>query len=153
ASVTITGTNFSGATGVSFGATPATSFTVNSTTSITATSPAAPAGAVDVTVTTPAGTSAVVAADKFTYVTPPSPPTVTGVSPGSGTTAGGTSVVISGTNFSGVTGVSFGATAAASFTVNNPGQITAVSPAEAAGPVDVTVTNIGGTSPTGSPDR
>ena len=47
--VTITGTNFSGATAVSFGGTAATGFTVNSATSITATSPAG-TGTVDVTV-------------------------------------------------------------------------------------------------------
>ncbi|HEY2665905.1 MAG TPA: IPT/TIG domain-containing protein, partial [Actinomycetota bacterium] len=152
ASVTISGTNFTGATGVSFGATAAAGFTVNSATSITATSPAAPAGQVDITVTAPAGTSALVAADKFTYATPPSPPTVTGVSPLSGSTAGGTSVVISGTNFTGATGVSFGTTPATGFTVNNAGQITATSPARAPGPVDVTVTNLGGTSPTGAAD-
>ena len=39
-SVTITGTNFTGATAVTFGATAATSFTVNSATSITAIAPA-----------------------------------------------------------------------------------------------------------------
>jgi len=43
-SVTITGTNFSGATAVTFGATAATGFTVNSTTKITATSPQEGAG-------------------------------------------------------------------------------------------------------------
>jgi uncharacterized protein YhjY with autotransporter beta-barrel domain len=57
-SVTLTGTNFTGATGVSFGATAAASFTVNSATSITATAPqASSVGTVDVTVTTPSGTS------------------------------------------------------------------------------------------------
>ena len=49
--MTITGTNFTGATAVKFGATNAASFTVNSATSITATSPAG-SGTVDVTVTT-----------------------------------------------------------------------------------------------------
>ena len=56
--VTITGTDFTGATAVHFGTAPATSYTVNSSTSITATAPAGTAGTVDVTVTTPAGTSA-----------------------------------------------------------------------------------------------
>src|SRR5438067_10286756 len=64
-SVTITGTGFAGATAVKFGATSATKFTVNSSTSITATSPPAIPGVVDVTVTTPAGTSAVSLADHF----------------------------------------------------------------------------------------
>ena len=68
-SVTITGTNFTGATAVTFGATAATTFTVNSATSITATSPAEAAGTVDVTVTTPgAPHGATPAADQFTYV-------------------------------------------------------------------------------------
>ncbi|MEV6984616.1 IPT/TIG domain-containing protein [Sphaerisporangium sp. NPDC051017] len=67
-SVTITGTNLTGATAVAFGGTAATSFTVNSATSITATSPAATAaGAVDVKVTTPDGTSATSSAGTFTY--------------------------------------------------------------------------------------
>ena len=67
-SVTITGSNFSGATGVHFGTTRATTFTVVSPTSISATSPAGSPGTVDVTVSTPYGTSAVTSADEFTYV-------------------------------------------------------------------------------------
>jgi len=64
-SVTISGTGFTGATGVSFGGTSATAFTVVSDTQITATSPAsATDGPADVTVTTPAGTSAPV---RFSY--------------------------------------------------------------------------------------
>ena len=55
--VTITGTSFTPTATVHFGATPANSVTVNSTT-ITATSPPASAGPVNVTVTTPGGTSA-----------------------------------------------------------------------------------------------
>jgi hypothetical protein len=54
--VTITGTDFSGATAVSFGAVPAASFVVESDTQITAYSPRASApGSVPVSVTTPAG--------------------------------------------------------------------------------------------------
>jgi hypothetical protein len=66
-SVTITGTGFSGATSVKFGSNAATSLTINSATSITATSPAESVGTVDVTVTTPVGTSATSSADQFTY--------------------------------------------------------------------------------------
>jgi hypothetical protein len=80
------------------------------------------------------------------------PPTVTGVNPSSGPTAGGTSVTIAGTGFACVSGVSFGGTPATTFTVTSPTDITAVSPAGAAGPVDVTVTNCFGTSPTGTAD-
>jgi hypothetical protein len=50
----------------------ASSFTVNSATQITAVDPASSvAGSVDVTVTTPNGTSATATADRFTYVSPP----------------------------------------------------------------------------------
>ena len=67
-SVSISGAALSGATAVSFGGRAASSFTVNSDTSITATSPAgALPGAVDVTVTTPGGTTATSSADQFTY--------------------------------------------------------------------------------------
>jgi len=65
-SVTITGTNFTGATGVSFGGTAATAFTVNSATSMTATTPARDAGAAAVSVTTPEGTAT--SAGAFTFV-------------------------------------------------------------------------------------
>jgi alpha-tubulin suppressor-like RCC1 family protein len=64
--VTITGTNFLGATSVRFGSHEAT-YTVLSETSISATSPAG-YGTVNVTVTTPAGTSPVSTADQFTYL-------------------------------------------------------------------------------------
>ncbi|MDD5024671.1 MAG: PKD domain-containing protein, partial [Methanoregula sp.] len=69
-SVTITGTGFTGATSVKFGSTAASSWTINSATSITATSPAHAAETVDVTVTTPVGTSATSPVDRFTYAAP-----------------------------------------------------------------------------------
>ena len=78
-SVTITGTELIDATGVSFGSTAATSYTVNSATQITATAPAGSAGTVDVTVTTPGGTSTTSPSDHYTYVPEP---TVTKVEPG-----------------------------------------------------------------------
>jgi trimeric autotransporter adhesin len=69
-SVTITGTNFSEATAVEFGSASAMSFKVVSPTSITAVSPAG-TSTVDVTVSTPGGTSATGSADKFSYVVAP----------------------------------------------------------------------------------
>jgi hypothetical protein len=149
--VAIAGANLSGATGVQFGSTPATSFTVNSATSVTATAPAGNAGAVDVTVTTPGGTSATSSADQFTYVVPPpSPPTVIIVNPNSG--PAGTSVTVSGSNFTGVTEVDFGSGNKATFTVNNSTTLTATAPA-GSGTVDVTVTTAGGTSKTLTDDQ
>jgi sugar lactone lactonase YvrE len=70
-SVVITGTNLAGATAVSFGGTPASGFTIKSNTQITATAPAEPAGTVDVTVSTAAGTSSSNAGDQYTYIAPP----------------------------------------------------------------------------------
>ena len=67
-SVTIAGEHFVGATAVSFGGEPATSFTVGSDTTITAVAPASAAGTVDVTVTSPNGTSAAGAGDHFTFL-------------------------------------------------------------------------------------
>ncbi|WP_263358142.1 IPT/TIG domain-containing protein [Acidicapsa ligni] len=148
-SVTITGTNFTGATAVNFGAAGA-SFIVNSGTSITATSPVG-TGTVDVKVTTAGGTSATSAADQFSYIVPA--PTVTAIAPAIGPTIGGSSVTITGTNFSGVSGVSFGGTAASGFTVNSATSITATSPRESAGAVDVTVTTANGTSVTSAADQ
>ena len=73
--VTITGTGFTGATAVLFRTAQATGVTVDSDTVITAMSPAG-TGVVDVTVAGPNGTSAISAADKFTYsATPPAAPT------------------------------------------------------------------------------
>ena len=64
--MTITGTNVAAATAVNFGPNGATNVIVVSSTQITATSPPG-SGTVDVTVTTPSGTSATSTADQFTY--------------------------------------------------------------------------------------
>jgi hypothetical protein len=71
-------------------------------------------------------------------------PVVSGVSPSVGPLAGGTSVTISGSGFTGATAVDFGGVPAASFSVVSDSEVTAVSPAQSAGPVDVTVTAPGG---------
>jgi len=114
--VTITGTNFTGATAVSFGGTAASSFTIVSPTTISAVVASGASG--DVSVTTPAGT---VTASGFTYV---AAPTITSFTPASG--GAGTVVSITGTNLAGATSVRFGTTPATSFTVVSPTSITAV---------------------------
>ena len=130
---------------------PPTSFTVTSSTSITATSPAEPAGTVDVTVTTPVGTSATGSADKFTYQ---AFPTVTGVTPGAGITTGNTTVTITGTGLNGATAVKFGANAGTILTDPVAGtSMTVKSPAGSAGTVDITVTTPIGTSATSTADQ
>jgi Regulator of chromosome condensation (RCC1) repeat/IPT/TIG domain len=140
--VTITGVNLAEATAVHFGAAAASSFTVNSATSIAAVSPPG-TGVVDVSVTTPGGTSPANAGDKFTYQPLPA---ITKVTPNKGPAAGATSVTISGTSLAGATAVSFGTTPAASFTVNSATSISAVSPAGTSGASPIAVTTPTGTS-------
>ncbi len=145
-SVTITGTGFTGVTAVKFGTANAASYSVASETSIIAVSPPG-TGAVNVTVTNAAGTSASSQADKFTYGA-----TVSEVEPNAGPTAGGTSVAITGTGFTGVTAVKFGTANAASYTVSSETSIIAVSP-PGTGAVNVTVTYPGGSSATSQADK
>jgi hypothetical protein len=140
-SVTITGTNLSGATGVTIGGAAATGFVVVSNTTITAMTPAGAAGTASVVVTTSGGSNA--ANTLFTYV---APPTVSGVSPSSGPTVGGTSVTITGANFTGATGVTIGGAAATGVVVVSNTSITAVTPAGTAGTASVVVTTSGGSN-------
>ncbi|PBC69736.1 IPT/TIG domain-containing protein [Streptomyces sp. TLI_235] len=140
AQVTLTGTNLTSVTAVAFGTSPATSFTVVSATQITAVAPPGTAGPVQVSVTSPGGTSGGLA---YYYT---SAPTLTSVTPSQGPTAGGTAVTLAGTNFSNATAVAFGTAAAASFSVVSATQINAVAPPGTAGPVQIKVTTPGGTS-------
>jgi uncharacterized protein with beta-barrel porin domain len=66
--VTINGSGFDGATSVKFGSVVATSFTVSPNGSkIEAVAPAHSAGAVDITVTAPGGSSAANSGDRYTF--------------------------------------------------------------------------------------
>ena len=177
--VTITGTNFTGATAVSFGPSKAESFKVNSATSITAESPPAPgvvSGTVEVTVTTPEGESLSSPGDRFGYGEPPSgsvgatgatgatgPAGVTGATGPTGATgatgeagAAGPAGVTGATGPAGATGATggTGATGPAGVTGTGgpagPGGSTgAAGEAGATGPAGVTGTT-GSTGPTGA---
>jgi hypothetical protein len=147
--VTITGVALTGATGVTFGTTPATSVTFNSATRVTAVAPPGAPGTVDVQVVTPAGLTAATTTDRYTYW----PPTVSKLSTKSGSVAGGTGVVITGKFLLGATSVDFGGTPASEVVAQSSTQIFAVSPPEAAGTVDVTVTTPAGTSPISTADQ
>ncbi len=142
--VTINGTNFVPGASVSFGGIASPAVTFVSATQLKAVAPAHAAGTVDVRVTTPGGTSAIVAGDHYTYEPPP---TVSSVSPNAGPTGGGNTVTINGTNFVPGATVKFGTTASATVTFVSATQLKAVAPAHAAGTVDVRVTTPGGTSP------
>jgi hypothetical protein len=90
----------------------------------------------------------------YGYGYPAPAPTVVYVSPNFGPTTGGTTVTITGSGFCGtITAVNFGANAATGITTINDTTATAVSPAGAAGQVDVTVTTSKGTSATGPGDK
>jgi hypothetical protein len=124
---------------------------VNSDSSITAYAPAGEAaGTVDVRVTNLGGRSARAAGDRFAYRV--MLPSVTSVSPNLGPQDGGTEVTITGMNFNSVAAVAFGGVAAG-FWVNSDTSITAFSPAGSMGPVDVTVTTLGGTSAASAADQ
>ena len=145
ATVTISGKGLTGATEVKFGSAAATILSVTDT-SITVTIPPG-SGVVDVSVTTPGGTSVTSTASRFSYL-----PVVNSISPNYGPLEGGTQVTISGSGFTGASAVNFGAKPAVSFTINSDTQITATAPA-GSGWVDVTVTTAGCTSSTGAGDR
>jgi hypothetical protein len=140
--VTITGTALGFATAVHFG-TKAAIVTSDKATSVTAIAPAG-TGTVDVTVTTPAGTSPAVAADHFTYGATPPAPVVTAISPATGAAKGGTSVKITGKNLLGTTAVLFGGHHAA-FSKVTATSLVAVSP-PGTGKVAVQVVTPGGKS-------
>ncbi|WP_051235942.1 midcut-by-XrtH protein [Ottowia thiooxydans] len=142
AMVTLTGTGLTAASGVTFGGIAAASVVVINPTTITAITPAHPAGVVDVAVTTPSGSA--LAPQSYTYMLPP---TVAQVSPNSGSTTGGTSVTLTGSGLSAATGVTFDGISATSVNLVDSTTITAITPAHAAGTVDVTVTTPSGVAP------
>ncbi len=146
--VTLTGSDLAGATSVRFGSLDA-SFTVNDDGTIDAVAPPQDAGTVDVRVITLGGTSAVTAADQFSYV---APPTVAGLGQPTGPLAGGTVVTLTGANLAGATQVAFDG-APVAFVVNADGTLTATAPAHDGGSIDVVVTTPGGTSPTVAEDQ
>ncbi len=141
-SVTITGANLANAVAVMFGTVEADTFANDTGNQIVVTSPAGTAGKVDIRVVTAGGTSAVTSKDKFMYV---GAPTVTKISPTSGPVSGGAKMTITGTNLANVIAVLFG-TVAARIKSDTATQIVVISPAGAAGTVDVTVVTAGGTS-------
>jgi len=143
--ITINGSAFAPGSTVTVGGVPCASVVVASTLRITCLTPAREAeGAADVIVTNPDSQTGALAG-AFTYIAPPE---ITTVTPNSGTTLGGTSVTISGRFFGSGATVTIGSVPCASMSVDFSSQITCVSPAHAAGVVDVVVTNSDGQSDT-----
>jgi large repetitive protein len=140
---------------VYFGPTIAQNWTCTDVLCTAAAPPSASLDTVDIRVSNPAGSSALSAADRFSYQPsppPPPPPTVTGVSPASGGSNGGDQVTITGSGFTGTTAVDFGGIAAASFAVVDDSHIMATTPI-GRGTIDVTVYNAAGASPVTSADN
>ncbi|OEV37460.1 hypothetical protein HS99_0006175 [Kitasatospora aureofaciens] len=134
--VTIIGTHLTGTTAVHFGNRLATHVVVVDDNEITCVTPAGQ-GVVNVTVTTPGGTSFPV---PFYYIPPPR---ITALHPSAGPVAGGTTVTIEGRNLQTVTTVTFG-TATLVPTVLSDSQITVTTTPAAPGTVPVVVTTVGG---------
>jgi hypothetical protein len=153
-SVSLIGTNFTGASEVRFGTGVAVnSFTVLSSTQITASITIISGtgiGPRDVSVTTPGGS--VILPDSF--VIKQALPAVTSVSPNQASEGETIDVIISGSNFDGVTAVNFGAgVSVKSITSLSPIQLKvniAINDETPTGVRDVSITTAGGTSTLGS---
>ncbi|MGO9488222.1 MAG: IPT/TIG domain-containing protein, partial [Solirubrobacteraceae bacterium] len=143
-SVTVSGQNFAGATEVRFGAI-SVPFTVVKSTKLKASAPVGRVlGPVDVTVTTPEGTSEASPADQFTF-TPESPVaayTVPEIGPG----AGGNTVTVIGEGLLDATQVEFDGVPAESFEVIDDAELLAVPPPHTTERIAVTVTTPSGKS-------
>lgn len=146
--VSINGNNFvPGSTTIQFGSAAATNVSCPNTNLCTATAPPG-TGTVDITLTTPAGTSAPSRSDEFSY----GPPTVTGVIPAMGPPSGGTSVVITGTGFTSDTSILFGTSLVPNLSCTSSTICQVASPG-GSGTVDVSVTTPGGTSTSSQADQ
>ncbi len=133
-SVIISGNNFNNVIGVSFGGVPATSITVVSSTAIIATVGKGASG--NIIVTTASGS-----ASFSGFIFNASVPTITSFSPTTATI--GYADTIKGSGFTTATAVTFGGTAAASFSIVNDSIIIAILGSGTSG--NVSVTNTGGT--------
>ncbi|SDY15355.1 IPT/TIG domain-containing protein [Micromonospora pattaloongensis] len=145
--ITVNGTNLTGAKSVKIGTKIATP-KVLSATSLTFVAPPMPVGTYDVTVTTAQGTSPTGPAARLTYVNPP-PPAVESVTPSSALTYLSTPVVVTGTNLTGASRVTLGGKAL-TFTRVSDTQLRLTVPPGTAGTVDLQVTTPGGTSEVGT---
>ncbi len=151
--VTITGSYFTGATNVNFGATPATNVIVVNNNKITATVPAG-TGTVDVTVTTPFGTSGTSSADQYTYV---QVSYITSITPTTGSYDGGNTIDILGYGFTGASKVVVGSKIATILSVTD-NKISITVPQLTTQPgapktFDIQVTAAGGVSVNSSRDK
>lgn len=149
ATVTLTGSGFTGATAVVFGGVASPSVTVVSDSEIIASSPPHQPGVVGVTVMTPAGSSVPATTTTFTY----SGPYVIKVTPDLVSVAGGTIIAVTGSGFANVSAVQIGSTPVVSFKRITNMVLSVMLPAQPVGVEDLTVTTPIGTSPAVKADR
>ena len=138
--ITLTGTNLTGASSVTVGDAQATSVVVVSPTSVTAVTPAGTVGVKEITVTTPLGIAS--KSNAFIYLLPS--PTLASVSPNFGSNLGATPITITGTNLLGATSVTVGGAEATSVVIVSSTTITALTPAGTVGAQDIRVRTPGG---------
>jgi len=139
ATVTVTGTSFTGATSVTLNGT-SVPFSVASNTRLTFT---VPAGATSgpITVTAPAG-SGTSAGSSILIVLPP--PAITSIAPGSGPV--GTSVTITGTDLAGTVGVEMGSIVTVPTSVNPTSVTFTIPPGAPSGTIKILATSGAATS-------
>jgi hyaluronan synthase len=142
--VSVTGNELDGATRVTFGDLEATVVTVAPDQVRVIAPESTTTGPVDVRVTTPGGTTAVVPGAAFDFA---ATPRVTSMSPNSGVVEGGTEVVVRGENLTGATEVTFGGVRSPEVTVVSDEELRATTPERTTlGEVPVVVTTGEGTS-------
>lgn len=121
---------------------PTTTTTTTTTAAPATTTTAAPATTTTVAPTT---TTSTTTSTTTTTTVPVVSPVITGTTAPAGPVAGGQTMSILGEGFTGTTSVTFGGVAV-SFTVASDGAIDVVTPAHAAGAVDIVVTNPAGSA-------
>jgi hypothetical protein len=140
-SVTVTGTNFTGATAVLLATVAANTFTVVSATSLTFIVPAGAASG-PIAITTPVGTAS---STTFTVTAvPATAPTITSFSPTSALP--GTAITVTGTNLGGGTKVTVNGLATSSSTFGTTSLTFIIPTQTAAGLATIVLTSSGGTS-------
>ncbi|AGL19689.1 hypothetical protein L083_6179 [Actinoplanes sp. N902-109] len=140
ATITLTGTDLTGATAVKVGTTVVTPATVADT-SLTFVAPAHSSGNTPVTVVTPGGTSG---ARYLSYVSG-SVPTISKLTPGTGASTTTTTVVVTGTNLTNIRSVKLGTTTL-SYTVVSTTSLKVFVKARTAGTASLVVTTAAGIS-------
>ncbi len=140
--VAVHGNYLEGTSEVTFGGTPGEIVTVGQTLVRVIAPPREGAGPVDVRLTTPGGTTAVIPDASFTYAATPG---ITSISPSTGSTDGGTEVRMLGTHLADVTYVGFGDREATKLTVVSDRELIAVAPERTAvGEIFLTVRTAAG---------